>query len=428
MHRSMALAKGARITGGVFCLLFFFFTATWIVVDISTFGPDGVWEYWTLQSPGGVNQVTNSLHLGLALVQLAAALTAFAGQRVAGGLLAVATTLTFGTAMQALVSVGNHTGDDRWFRHAETGTSTFDGVFLGSLGLFPLTLIAGVVLLAGMRSWPRQKPSDPPVRPAKTAGVVAGLVLGAMVLVNLVWQGYMLVEGGSEFFDLFYLGKGALGALLGLSSGWVSLLFLALTAPAALNSLLRGSAARGLAIGLAVVLLPSALMSVLGMALNGTLFELSGDVPGMSIITHIQMALDLVGSVVLLAVMGAVSRSPPPGTRRRRPRSSPPPASCRRAARRPRRSGSRPPGRCPRSAARRCRPAPRRPRRAGSDRRSTDRADGRRGPWAENNWGRWPAGWYGATARVRALAAGRGRLMNMARQTPHQHALVRAAA
>ncbi|MGW1794133.1 hypothetical protein ACWCO0_01575 [Streptomyces tubercidicus] len=304
MHRSMALAKGARITGGVFCLLFFFFTLTWIVVDLSTFGPDGVWEYWTLQSPGGVNQVTNSLHFGLALVQLAAALTAFAGQRVAGGLLAVATTLTFGTAMQALVSVGNHTSDDRWFRHAETGTSTFDGVFLSSLGLFPLTLIAGVVLLAGMRSWPSRKPSDPPVRPAKTAGVVAGLVLGAMVLINLVWQGYMLVEGGSEFFDLFYLGKGALGALLGLSSGWVSLLFLALTAPAALNSLLRGSAARGLAIGLAVVLLPSALMSVLGMALNGTLFELSGDVPGMSIINHIQMALDLFGSVVLLAVMG----------------------------------------------------------------------------------------------------------------------------
>ncbi|MEU8785904.1 hypothetical protein [Streptomyces sp. NPDC048637] len=304
MHRSMALAKGARITGGAFCLLFFLFTATWLVVDLSEFGIDGVWESWTYQNSGGTNQVTNSLHFGLALVQLAAAFTAFAGHRVAGGLLAVATTLTFGFVLQALVSVGSHTSDDRWFRHAETDTDTFDGVFLSSLGMFPLCLIAGIVLLAGMRSWPRQNPSDPPMRPARTAGVAAGLVLGAMVLVNLVWQGYMLVEGGSEYFALFYLGKGALGALLGLSSGWAALLFLALTAPAALSSLMRGPAARGLAIGLAVVTLPSALLSVLGMALNGTLFELSGSVPGMSIINQLQLALDLVGSVVLLAVMG----------------------------------------------------------------------------------------------------------------------------
>ncbi|WP_406476422.1 hypothetical protein [Streptomyces platensis] len=304
MQQPMALAKGARITGGIFCLLFFLFTATWIVVDVSEFGLDGVWEFWTLQSAGGTNQVTNSLHFGLALVQLAAALTAFAGQRVAGGLLAVATTLTFGTVLQALVSVGNHTSDDRWFRHAETDTDTFDGVFLSSLGMFPLCLVAGIVLLAGMRSWPRQKPSDPPMRPTKTAGVVAGLILGAMVLINLVWQGYMLVEGGSEYFDLFYLGKGVLGTLLGLSSGWAALLFLALTGPAALNSLMRGSAARGLALGLAIVLLPSALLSVLGMAINGNLFELDGAVPGMSIINNLQLALDLFGSVALLFLMG----------------------------------------------------------------------------------------------------------------------------
>lgn len=304
MHQSMALAKGARITGGAFCLLFFLFTATWLVVDLSEFGIDGVWESWTFQNSGGINQVTNAFHFGLALVQLAAVFAAFAGQRVAGGLLAVATTLTFATALQAIVSVGSHTSDNRWFRHAETDTDTFDSVFLSSLGLFLLSLIAGIVLLAGMRSWPRQTPSDPPMRPARTAGVVAGLVLGAMVLVNLVWQVYMLVQGGSSAFTIFYLGKGSLGALLGLSTGWSALAFLALTAPAALNSLMRGAAARGLAIGLAVVSLPGALLSVIGMALNGTLFELSGPMPGMTIIGHFQLALDLFGSVVLLALMG----------------------------------------------------------------------------------------------------------------------------
>ncbi|MFE1174649.1 hypothetical protein [Streptomyces sp. NPDC058773] len=304
MQQSMALAKGARITGGVFCLLFFLFTATWIVVDFSQFGPAGVWENWTGQNDGGMNQVTNAFHFGLALVQLAAVFTAFAGQRVAGGLLAVATTLTFATVLQALVSVGSHTSTDRWFRHAETATDTFDGAFISSLGMFPLCLAAGIVLLAGMRSWPRPTPSDPPMRPAKTPAVLAGLLLGAMVLMNLVWQGYMLIEGGSEFFDLFYLGKGGLGALLALSSGWSALVFLALTVPAALSSLMRGGAARGLAIGLAMVSLPGAVLAVIGMAGNGTLLELSGDVPGMSIIIHLQLALDLFGSVALLFLMG----------------------------------------------------------------------------------------------------------------------------
>lgn len=83
MHQSMALAKGARITGGAFCLLFFLFTATWLVVDLSEFGIDGVWESWTFQNSGGINQVTNAFHFGLALVQLAAVFAAFAGQRVA---------------------------------------------------------------------------------------------------------------------------------------------------------------------------------------------------------------------------------------------------------------------------------------------------------------------------------------------------------
>ncbi|MGW3013427.1 hypothetical protein ACWC9R_32065 [Streptomyces sp. NPDC001219] len=305
MQQSMALAKGARITGGAFCLLFFLFTATWLVVDLSQLGIVGLWESWTFQNPGATNKVTSAFHLGLALVQLAAAFTAFAGQRVAGGLLAVATTLTFATVLQAMISVGSHTENHRWFQHAERGTATFDNVFLSSLGMFPLTVIAGIVLLAGMRSWPRQKPSDPPMRPAGKAGVAGGLVLGAMALLLVVWHGYMLVEGGSEFFAMFYFGKGGgLGALLGMAAGWSAFFFLALTVPAVLSSLMRGPAARGLAIGLAVVSLPGAVLSVIGMAINHSLFELSGAVPGMDLINQLQLALDLFGSVALLVLMG----------------------------------------------------------------------------------------------------------------------------
>ncbi|MFI1156557.1 hypothetical protein [Streptomyces sioyaensis] len=297
----MALAKGARITGGIFCLLFFLFTASWLVVDLGEFGIGGLWESWTFQHSGGTNQVTTPFHVGLALVQLAAVFTAFAGQRVAGGLLAVATTFTFATALQAVISTGSHTSDERWFVHAENATTTFDVVFVSSLGLLLLSFAAGVTLLAGLRSWPRAKPSDPPVRPARTAGTVAGLLLGAMVPVNLAWQIYLLVQGGS--FTTFYLGKGVLSSLLCLAPGWSALVFLVLTALAGINSLMRGGAARGLAIGLAVLSLPSALVTVIALIGNGALFTLNDGMPGLSILNDLQLLLDLFGSPALLALM-----------------------------------------------------------------------------------------------------------------------------
>ncbi|MEU9119405.1 hypothetical protein AB0C96_06015 [Streptomyces sp. NPDC048506] len=311
MHQPMALAKGARITGGVFCLLFFLFLGYWLAVDLGEFGLDGVWESWTLQRPGGTNEVTGPFQLGLAVLDLVAVFAAFAGNRLAGGLLAVATTFTFATALQALVSVGNHTSDNRWFQHAETSTATFDGVFISSGLLFLLTLVAGIVLLAGMRSWPRPRPSEPPMRPAPTAGVLAGLLLGAMVLVNVVWQVYMLVQGGTGTFEMLYLGKGALSSLLSLAPGWSALVFLVLTALAALNSLLRGGAARGLAIGLSILSLPGALITVVALARNGALFSLNESLPGLSILNDVQLLLDTVGSVALLALMARGEPSAP---------------------------------------------------------------------------------------------------------------------
>ncbi|MFI0786392.1 hypothetical protein ACH4Q6_12425 [Streptomyces lydicus] len=302
MQQPMALAKGARLTGGVLCLLFFLFTAYWLAVDLGEFGVDGLWESWTGARPGGTNQVTGPFHLGLAAVQLAAAFAAFAGQRVAGGLLAVATTFTFATALQALVSVGNHTSDDKWFLHAETSTTTFDGVFVSSGLLFLMALAAGVVLLAGMRSWPREKPSDPPMRPAPTAGVVAGLLLGAMALCNVAWHVYMLVQGGSGSFEMLYLGRGVLSSLLSLSPGWSAVVFLVLTAVAALNCLMRGGAARGLAIGLVTLSLPSALLAVVAMANDGALFELNPSMPGLSVLNDLQLLLDTVGSLALIVL------------------------------------------------------------------------------------------------------------------------------
>ncbi|MFJ9413994.1 hypothetical protein ACIRPT_07475 [Streptomyces sp. NPDC101227] len=304
MQRSMALAKGARITGGIFCLLFFLWTATWLVVDLGQFGIDGLWDAWTAQHAPGRDQVTNPLQLGLAVLQLTAAFAAFAGQRSAGGLLAVATTLTFATAVQVLISVGQHTSDDRWFVNADNNSSTFEGVFISGLWLLLFAVIAGFVLLCGMREWPRQRPSDPPKRPLKAAGTVGGLLLGAMALCYVIWHIYVVVQFEGDFFTPLYLGRGTLTSLTALAGGWASIVFLLLTAVAALNSLMRGSAARGLGIGLGIVLFPGALLSVIAMASHDRLFKFSDEMPGMDVLNHVQLLLDLLGSLALLAMMG----------------------------------------------------------------------------------------------------------------------------
>ncbi|MGX1760068.1 hypothetical protein ACWIG5_24680 [Streptomyces lydicus] len=301
MPQSMALAKGARITGGVFCLLFFLFTAYWLAADAGEFGIGGLWQAWARQH-AGLNQATAPFHVGLAAVQLAAALAAFAGRRVAGGLLAVATTVTFATALQAALSTGLHTSDNRWYVHADNNTTTFEGVFLSSVCLLLLSFAACMVLLAGMRSWPRRTPTDPPKRPARTPGLAAGLLLGVMVLWNLVWQGYIVVQSDSASLPVYYLGKGILGELLSMAPGWSALVFLVLMAVATLSSLIRGTAARGLAVGLAVQALPSALVTTIALAGNGTLFETSSVLPGLSIIGDVGLLLDLFGSAALLAL------------------------------------------------------------------------------------------------------------------------------
>ncbi|UQA95349.1 hypothetical protein [Streptomyces halobius] len=305
MQQSMALAKGARITGGVFCALFFLNSAYWLGVDLSTFGMAGVWESWLGDRKPGTDAVTNPLVLGMAIVQLSATIAAFAARRTAGGLLAVATTLTFATGVQVMISTGNSTDLTRYFvSNVDRNSATFLAVFLNSLALAFLAFCAAIVLLAGMRAWPRATPSDPPMRPGKAAGTVSGLVLGAMALCYLAWHIYVLVQNGVDSFSALYLGKGTLTFLLDLSPGWYSLVLLALTAIAGLNCLMRGCAARGLAIGLAALLLPKALVTTIVLAGHDVLFQLSEYAPGLSVINHIQLFLDLLGSLAMLALMG----------------------------------------------------------------------------------------------------------------------------
>ncbi|MEU7482860.1 hypothetical protein [Streptomyces sp. NPDC042319] len=303
MPHSTVLSKGARITAGVFCTLFLLHSATWMAIDVAERGFGALWDSWA--GAGGTGMVTDLFTLALAVVQLGAVWAAFTGARAAGGILAVATTLTFTSSVLVFISTGQHTSDDRWFRgEVDNSSGTFEGVFISSAFVILLAFACGVVLLAGMRSWPTRRPSDPPMRPAKPAVATGAVVLGVLALFGAVWNIYMVVEYGSGVLEALYLGRGTLTALLSVAGGWQSVVFVLLTAVGALLCLGRAGSARGFALGLALVLLPLALMTTIALIRFGVLFSVQQGPAFPMILNHTQILFELVGAVALLVLMG----------------------------------------------------------------------------------------------------------------------------
>ncbi|MFI0262688.1 hypothetical protein ACH4OW_27040 [Streptomyces sp. NPDC017056] len=255
--------------------------------------------------------MTTPYDAGLVVLQGAAVWTAFAGQRTAGGMLAVATALTFSARLQAIVSTGSHTSTDRWFLGMGDGDdTTLMNVFLSSGVVVLLAFVTAVVLLAGMRSWPplNAAPGTPPLRPAGPAGAVSAVALGVFTLGCLCWIGYTLTQslGGTYGAPLeaLLLGRGLLVGLLGLGTGWAWLTYLPLYAVGALLAATRRVSARGFTLGLALMLLPVALLNMCAYLRTGTLFELGDIAPGAALLGRAQTVVELVGSVVILALMG----------------------------------------------------------------------------------------------------------------------------
>ncbi|MFH8408059.1 hypothetical protein ACH4FX_25155 [Streptomyces sp. NPDC018019] len=334
MPQIRVLGKGARITAGTLCLLFLLHTLYWLGHDLVTTGPGLLWDLWTGvasvssgRSPGsgglpeGAYPATTPYEVGLALVQGAAVVTAFAGRRVAGGLLAVATVLTFSLRVQAIISTGNHTSTNRWFVGLEgySNDSTLTGVFLSSGALVPLTLVAGVVLLAGMRAWPQPgaESGPPPARPAGPAGPVAAIALGVSALIWGIWICYLMVQSlGSEYgapLDVIFTGRGLLFGMLGLAPGWAWATFLPLSAVGALLAATRRISARGFAVGLALMLLPVSFLSLCASLRTGTLFELGDMAPFGALLSRAQMLVHLAGSIAVLVLMGRRGMPVQPG-------------------------------------------------------------------------------------------------------------------
>ncbi|MEU5591079.1 hypothetical protein [Streptomyces chrestomyceticus] len=312
------LSKGARITAGALCLLFLLHTLYWLGHDLVTLGPGTVWGLWTGGASAGFGgapmaayPVATPYELGLALLQGAAVGTAFAGRRPAGGLLAVATTLTLSLRVQAVVSTGSHTSTDLWFvGGGGIDDSTLTAVFLSAGALVPLALVAAVVLPAGIRAWPRpgRAPGRPPVRPHGPAGPASAIALGALTLLWVIWICYALVQslgsGSGASLEMLFTGHGVLRAMLGMAPGWAWLTFLPLCAVGTILAATRRVSARSFALGTALALLPVAFLALIGSLRTGTLFELGDVAPGGALLGRVQMLVELVGSVVVLVLMG----------------------------------------------------------------------------------------------------------------------------
>ncbi|WP_030615064.1 hypothetical protein [Streptomyces sclerotialus] len=305
MPHSTVLSTGARITAGVFCTLFLLNSATWMAIDIAEHGVGGLWDAWTGIGSRGTVMATDLYTLMLAIVQTAAVWAAFTAARAAGGLLATATTLTFTSSLQVFISTGQHTSDNRWFLgEVDNSSSLFEAVLIVSAFVILLSAACGVVLLSGMRSWPTRRPSDPPMRPARTAAVTGAVVLGVLALCSAVWNVYTLTQYEPFMLEVFYLGHGSLPALMSVSSGWNSVVLLVLATVAAVLCLMRAVSARGLALGVASALLPLTLFTAVSLLRFGIFFKVEQGPAFPVLLSHSQVVLELAGSVVLLVMMG----------------------------------------------------------------------------------------------------------------------------
>ncbi|MEV0604074.1 hypothetical protein AB0I82_32905 [Streptomyces sp. NPDC050315] len=305
MPHTTVLSKGARITAGVFCTLFLLNSATWLAMDMAEYGFGALWESWTGLGPHVDGAITDAYAVGLLAVQVGAVWAAFTGARAAGGLLAVATTLTFTAAIQVFVSTGQHTSDNRWFLgEVNTDTDTFLSVFITSGLLVLLGLVSCIVVLSGLRVWPTRRPSDPPMRPLPAAAVAGAVVFGLIALCAAVWNVSVLLQDGIGSLDVIYLGHGILSALTSLGPGWYSVTFLLMSAVAGLLCAARGVSARGFTTGLALVLLPISLIGMIGLLAGGHFFELGQAPAFQTVLSRVQVVVELLGSIAVLALMG----------------------------------------------------------------------------------------------------------------------------
>ncbi|WP_181766779.1 hypothetical protein, partial [Streptomyces albidus (ex Kaewkla and Franco 2022)] len=337
MPQVRVLSKGARITGGVFCLLFALHTWIWVVRDVVELGMGKAWDLWTgALGPGaaGLTEMpgTTSADLGLGLLQLAAVFAAFTGAWTAGGLMAVTTALTFSYRLPVIWHAALHEEGSPFY--AMQGFYNDDALAAAGLTCslaVLLCIVLGVVLLSGIRPWPRTSttamagpagawppgapgqpplppqpepplPSECPQRPTGGHTAVAALFLGVLALYDIGWTIHSLTAGGGRLWVHLFTGEGIVASLMDVSPAWdwLTLIFLGLLG--AVLALPRLVSARGFSLGLAIALLPESVTTLWGYVDAGAFFQLEEPAPVLGFFGRLQVVIVLVGSLTLIAL------------------------------------------------------------------------------------------------------------------------------
>lgn len=356
MPQVRVLGKGARITGGIFSLLFALHTWIWVLRDILELDFAGTWKVWTGAlgpTAAGLTDIpaTTADDIGLGLLQIAAVFAAFTGAWSAGGLLAVSTVLTLAWRLPVIWHAGLHSETSQYYAlRGFFDDPSLDAAASSCVLAVLLCLPLAIVLLAGIRPWtgqpagaaqpygapaqpygqppygqpfpqgmPQQPPQPPqpvqpvqppepplpgecPQRPTGAHAVVAALFFALLLMFSIGWSIHAFATAGGDYFFRLFTGRGTVVALLDVSPGWEWATLFVVGGAASVLAMARTVSARGFSLGLAVLLLPRAITVLWGYLDAGVFFELGDAAPVAGFFGRLQLLITLAGAVTLVVL------------------------------------------------------------------------------------------------------------------------------
>ncbi|QPP06431.1 hypothetical protein G4Z16_08500 [Streptomyces bathyalis] len=360
MPQVRVLGKGARITGGIFCLLFALHTWIWVLRDFLELDFADTWKVWTGAlgpTAAGLTDIpaTTADDVGLGLLQIAASFAALTGAWSAGGLLAVTTVLTLAWRLPVIWHAGLHSETSAYYAlQGFYDDPSLDAAWSSCIGVVLFCLPLAIVLMAGIRQWTGQPartaqpygtpaqaygqpygqpfgqgmppqppqplqppepllPSECPQRPTGVHALVAAVFFAVLLIFSVGWSIHAFATAGADYWFRLFTGRGTVFTLLDVSPGWDWLTLIFVGGAACVVAMLRAVSARGFSLGLAIVLLPQAVTVLWGYIQNG-FFELGHAAPVVVLLGRLEILITLAGAVTLivLALRPGVPAQPGP--------------------------------------------------------------------------------------------------------------------
>lgn len=328
MAQTQVVAKGARITGAVLCLLFAFQGIGWLFYDLEGIGLKDLWGLWTLTDASGAQRdhapATSPVSFALTILQVTAGIVALRGVAMSGGLLMATAGLTAAYRLPAVWAGFIHTDgkvNEPFFRFV----GFQDEAFFSGINALTNTVLAGVVMLVMLSA--RRPPMQPrplhpnfpgtssappatPMRPAPAAALVTAGFLAVLAVFQVGWHIRLWVESddgpgpsASKTWQYAMTGEYSLAYLFGVPPGWQWMVMAVACGVGALLAVLRGLASRGWAVAVSVAVLPEAFFRLWGYIDNDILFELGEEAEKTQFFQRLEVILTVLGAILVIVLM-----------------------------------------------------------------------------------------------------------------------------